>query len=766
MVPHHTDSNAKRPATCGPFAFLEPSLTAQNLPEHLLREALDLVKKHPSRLAAAKNATRLDGKKGLAPRSFAHRLEVAERVLGEKAQDATKGMGGASKIDPALLREAVDLMNEHGSTAVCLRYATRADGKKGISPSQFRLRLQAAREELNLTPETGVGDELERLREENRRLRADAATTKRDELTRESIRQHIIGLTAVKPEPPKWLKGAKRPHAGLLGVPTLFCSDWHWGEVVRPTELGGVNDFNLEIAHKRVHRMVDTAIDLLRNHLVGARYDGIVLILGGDMVSGNIHDELTITNELPIMPVIVDLYGILISVITRLADEFGHVFLPCVAGNHGRNTRKPVSKERWGTSFDWLLYSLLAKHFAGDKRVTFDIPEGPDCEFRVYQHRYLLTHGDQFRGGDGLIGPLGPLCVAPDTLILKPDLSYVRADSLKPGDEIIGFDEGAESSAEGGDRRKFKTSVVEDAFPLSLDCYEIETDDGQKTIASVDHPWLCRSGMRQVFIKSRDLRIGTRIMSFGKPWEHDTNSWEAGYLAGVLDGEGTLEPSGRLKFTQQENPCMRRTLGILDKYGIPYRLNENGSEKRGFEACYGVALFNGCDGIKDKLRNKTWRLLGTVRPERIITEQFRASYEGVSTQVAGEARVIGIRHIGEHPVTAFSTSTKTFIGNGMLMHNTRGRHKKASRDAAMNTHWDTMLCGHFHTLMQLPHLVVNGSLKGYDEYAYQGNFSFEQPAQAMWITHPTRGITWQAAIKLNDAVDQQESPWVSVPRAA
>jgi hypothetical protein len=56
-----------------------------------------------------------------------------------------------------------------------------------------------------------------------------------------------------------------------------------------------------------------------------------------------------------------------------------------------------------------LLYQNLAKQFRGDKRVTFYIPDSSDAFYGVYNRRYLLTHGDQFRGGDGMIGALGPM---------------------------------------------------------------------------------------------------------------------------------------------------------------------------------------------------------------------------------------------------------------------------------------------------------------------------------------------------------------------
>jgi len=207
---------------------------------------------------------------------------------------------------------------------------------------------------------------------------------------------------------PQWVREPIRK-ASAPGVPLLFLSDLHWGERVFPGQINGVNRYNLDIARTRLHYTVETAIKLLRILDRDMRYPGIVLPLGGDMISGNIHEELQATNELNTMPTVLDLYGQLIRVIARMRDVFGFVYLPCVTGNHGRDTRKIWAKDRHHTSFDWLLYGLLAKHFESDKRIKFYIPDGSDALFRIYDTRINLTHGDQFRGGDGLIGPLGPI---------------------------------------------------------------------------------------------------------------------------------------------------------------------------------------------------------------------------------------------------------------------------------------------------------------------------------------------------------------------
>jgi hypothetical protein len=343
--------------------------------------------------------------------------------------------------------------------------------------------------------------EIGALKDKIKRLESDVKFQQREALDAEYVKGKIIGLTESKVESPEWLQRPTKAFKGA-GVPTLFASDWHWGEVVDPNQIGGVNKYSVSIAQERARTLIEKTIDLLMNHLKMPDYPGIVFALGGDMVSGDIHEELMATNEMEIMPVVLDLWGVLSWCIETLADTFGAVFLPCVGGNHGRNTHKIRAKGRNFTSFDWLLYQFLAKRFESDTRVKFLIPDGSDCHYSVMGHKYLLTHGDQFRGGDGLIGALGPIL--------------------------------------------------------------------------------------------------------------------------------------------------------------------------------------------------------------------------------------------------------------------RGDHKKRSRNSQIDMGFDTMLLGHWHQLIQLQRVIVNGSLKGYDEYAYQGNFGFEAPRQALWITHPDQGITFSAPVNVDRSTKKPQAnrDWV------
>lgn len=310
-------------------------------------------------------------------------------------------------LDPKLAQEALDLVALHGSNA-------KAAAAIGIAPSTIHQRAATGRQ-LKLKPNPAAiangTDGVLTLKSRVKRLEAELKASQQAE-TQTGIIKSVIGALSNKVnelDPPQWLITPNtRPSAP--GVPTLFLSDLHWGEVVYPSQVNNVNEYNLKIARKRMTTLVDSAIHLLEIISPKMNYPGIVVPLGGDMISGDIHEELTATNELPSLPTLLDLYEVMVGVITSLADKFGAVFLPTCTGNHGRNTKKIWAKDRHATSFDWLLYQFLAKHFAADKRITFLTPDGPATHFKIYGHRYRLSHGDRLgRGGDGIIGALGPI---------------------------------------------------------------------------------------------------------------------------------------------------------------------------------------------------------------------------------------------------------------------------------------------------------------------------------------------------------------------
>jgi len=307
-------------------------------------------------------------------------------------------------VPPKLLQEAVDLITRYGS-------GHAAYEATGISDSTLRHRYRIAIQK-GITPSesvvTATSHELTLLRSQVKKLTAQLKEAERQQAIGHNIRTKILRLADTPPKPPTWLTKTRKKSA-TTGIPTLLCSDWHWAEVINRAEIGGVpNQYNLTIARQRARTLIERAIDLLTNHMVNPDYPGLHLLLGGDLFSGTLHD-LSETNEVPMMQAFLDLYGVLIWCIDALSQHFPAIHIAGVVGNHGRTSYKPKTKERATTNFDWLMYNMLEKHYESDKTITFNIPEATDVRISIYNHRYLFTHGDQFRGGDGIIGPLGPI---------------------------------------------------------------------------------------------------------------------------------------------------------------------------------------------------------------------------------------------------------------------------------------------------------------------------------------------------------------------
>lgn len=355
----------------------------------------------------------------------------------------------AQKLDISVAQQALNARNKAATNL-------EAAALLGIPQRTLENRLREA-SRLKLIPGNDLGDPNSplALRTQINRLNAELAVASRVSADVNEIKRVLgtLSLEVDKIVPPEWIVTPQ--NKSVDGVPTLMLSDWHGGEVVVPSQINNVNEYNVKIMRERATTLIDSAVHLLQIIDPKMRYPGIVLPLGGDMVSGNIHEELTATNEIQSMPAVLELYEILASIISRVADIFGKVFVPCVGGNHGRNTKKTWHKDRNSTSFDWLIYQFLARHFAHDKRVTFYIPQSTGAYYKIYNHRYWLVHGDGFRGGDGMIGCLGPIIRGDhklrsrnaqidqpyDTMILGHFHQYLHHGRVIVNGSLKGYDE-------------------------------------------------------------------------------------------------------------------------------------------------------------------------------------------------------------------------------------------------------------------------------------------------------------------------------------
>lgn len=207
----------------------------------------------------------------------------------------------------------------------------------------------------------------------------------------------------LKPLPP--VKG-KRQAAAVA----LF-SDWHIGERVTKAQTTGANEYTPAIAEKSAHRVADAVAWVIQHHSTSFDLRRVVLWLGGDLITGHLHDDQRESNYLHPTREMLLLQDLIGYAIDRVLSTPGvrDVVIPCSYGNHGRMTAKPRVSTGAETSLEWLIYQQLARTYAGDKRIRFEIASGDFLYLDVLGTRIRFTHGDSTKYAGGVGGVTIPI---------------------------------------------------------------------------------------------------------------------------------------------------------------------------------------------------------------------------------------------------------------------------------------------------------------------------------------------------------------------
>jgi hypothetical protein len=143
------------------------------------------------------------------------------------------------------------------------------------------------------------------------------------------------------------------------------------------------------------------------------------------------------------------------------------------------------------------------------------------------------------------------------------------------------------------------------------------------------------------------------------------STWHEGYIAGLLDGEGSLlmrtgngYDQAVLTFTQKAGLVYDTFKEILESWAIRF------SESLDNRGVWHIQI-----GGKDSVL----RLLSKTRPPRLMAKWDANRFGGVAQRFGGrEQRVEKYREIGTQEVVTISTSTRTFIADGLASHNCFG----------------------------------------------------------------------------------------------
>ncbi len=197
----------------------------------------------------------------------------------------------------------------------------------------------------------------------------------------------------------------------LEATAVVLASDWHIEEKVNPATVNGRNEYNLDISRRRAEKFFRATLWLLDHNRGGFDIENLVLWLGGDLISGYIHEELEESNFLAPPEAILYAMDLLVSGIDLLLAEgkLEKIIVPCNRGNHGRIHKKKRISTASANSFEWMLYRLLKQHYKAEPRIEFMVADGDHLYLDVYGFTMRFMHGDTFNYGGGVGGMIVPI---------------------------------------------------------------------------------------------------------------------------------------------------------------------------------------------------------------------------------------------------------------------------------------------------------------------------------------------------------------------
>lgn len=327
--------------------------------------------------------------------------------------------------------------------------------------------------------------------------------------------------------------------------------------------------------------------------------------------------------------------------------------LPSAKSGYGYHIRRcivvPPGKALWAIDYDIQELRLFA-HYSGDPAYMEAFAGGRDLHSYIAQLVYqdpTIGKGDQRR-------EIAKNCMVPGTRVLTRDLRWVPVETLKAGDKILAFDENQnEGSHSRSKMRRVRDGVVTSTGIAIRPTMNVYLVDGTRLTVTDNHMFLVTTNKsnKSVWVEAQHLTPTMEIIKYLNVWDEDTSK-DAGWLAGMLDGEGhlTAGPTGPdIGVCQNPGPTSDRLERLLGPKWCAVRTNRN------------VRAWN--------LRG-TWadraEFLGSIRPERLVAK-FPV---GFALQSANRIRIDRVERAPDQPVVLLSTDTETYFSEGFGSHNT------------------------------------------------------------------------------------------------
>lgn len=166
----------------------------------------------------------------------------------------------------------------------------------------------------------------------------------------------------------------------------VILSDFHIGQTFR--SIWG--EYNSDIAKKRLNQLLNEIIAIQKLHNSEKCY----VSLQGDMLSGNIHKTIQVTNRENVIEQIKIASELISSFCYELTKYFSVVFMSSVSGNHSRMDRKDeaLHDERLDDIITWGV-ELSLKHIDNFHVLNRKLDNGI-ADMDIRGKSYIAVHGD------------------------------------------------------------------------------------------------------------------------------------------------------------------------------------------------------------------------------------------------------------------------------------------------------------------------------------------------------------------------------------
>ena len=201
--------------------------------------------------------------------------------------------------------------------------------------------------------------------------------------------------TAVQTLEPRYKAAKPLSSTGTPQEMVLLFSDTHGSEVVKPEQVLDMNAYNWEVMLERMAQ-IQRAVLSHKEHF-SAPIKKLHLWMLGDMLSGDIHEELSRTNDRPGAEAVVQFAYDCAAWIEGFVPHFEEISIAGVPGNHPRTTKKPSAKDVHNNG-DWVAYKAIEMLLSKYPSLEFDFPHSSYATRLVADRwRWLLMHGDGIR---------------------------------------------------------------------------------------------------------------------------------------------------------------------------------------------------------------------------------------------------------------------------------------------------------------------------------------------------------------------------------